>query len=71
MVYGLRQLKNKSRDNCEWVKNEHVSWKEDPQLPQVRLLKLQSFLSESPHAGSQWGEAICLQKVQLLLHTSW
>ena len=21
MVYGLRELKNKSRDNCEWVKN--------------------------------------------------
>ena len=53
------------------LQNEHVSWKEDPQLPQVRLLKLQSFLSESPHAGSQWGEAFCLQKVQLLLHTSW
>ena len=21
MVYGLRELKNKSRDNCEWVTN--------------------------------------------------
>ena len=21
MVYGLRELKNKSQDNCEWVKN--------------------------------------------------
>ena len=21
MVYGLRELKNMSRDNCEWVKN--------------------------------------------------
>ena len=21
MVYGLRELKNKSRDNCKWVKN--------------------------------------------------
>ena len=65
MVYGLRELKNKSRDNCEWVKNGDFFLLFDAII--AHRCATMRYDSASPKTGA-WPSLIYMSLVQYRIY---